>query len=186
MTPAPMTPPIATPEQQPVLDRAAAAASRLGDTAVRPPHLLIALADDDGPAGRRLRAAGLDAAGLATTVRELVDRRGGLTDDDVAALTAVGVDVDAIRAQAEAVFGPNALARRRGTARMRPREPRKLALAGSARSVLAAAAAIAALAAEPAWRPPHLLAALLDRGGPSVSGALTTHGIRRDAVLRSP
>lgn len=80
----------------------------LGDPRITPAHLLVALASTDDPAAQALAAVGADR-------RTLLDRfdHDGL---DPAALAAVGIDLDSVRRQADAVFGAGALDRadRRG------------------------------------------------------------------------
>src|SRR5215203_5196632 len=72
---------------------------------LEPVHLLLALSRDPGRGGAVLRAAGADHA----SVRSALDRSGGPLDAD--ALAAVGIDLDQVRAAAEAAFGPGALER---------------------------------------------------------------------------
>lgn len=72
---------------------------------IEPVHLLLALAEDPGRAGEVLRAAGADHA----SVRAALARSGTALDAD--ALAAVGIDLDQVRAAAEAAFGPGALER---------------------------------------------------------------------------
>jgi ATP-dependent Clp protease ATP-binding subunit ClpA len=70
-------------------------------------HLLVALIESPGPAQRALRDTGADVATLAAEARADV-RAGGLDAD---ALAGIGIDLDAVRRQADAVFGPDALER---------------------------------------------------------------------------
>jgi ATP-dependent Clp protease ATP-binding subunit ClpA len=73
---------------------------------MEPVHLLLALTREPGRAGRLLRDAGIDHDRLqAAAVRS------GPLDAD--ALAAVGIDLDQVRAAAEAAFGPGALDRDR-------------------------------------------------------------------------
>ncbi|GAA2371624.1 Clp protease N-terminal domain-containing protein [Dactylosporangium salmoneum] len=88
-------------------------------------HLLLALlADDEGPAGAVLRAAGVRAEAVRSRIRELVDDE-PLGDRDAEALRAIGIDLDAVRTQVEQAFGEGALdepgrpATRRGWLRRR-------------------------------------------------------------------
>ena len=73
---------------------------------IEPVHLLMALTADPGVGGRVLRATGVDLG----SVESAVTRSGGALDAD--ALAAVGIDLDQVRAAAEAAFGPGALDRR--------------------------------------------------------------------------
>lgn len=82
---------------------ARAAGARTIDTR----HVLVALAEQEGPASRGLRSVGVDLEALAAALRiEL--RAGGL---DSEALASLGIDLDAVRERADEVFGPGALDR---------------------------------------------------------------------------
>lgn len=76
-------------------------------------HLLVALARDAGPARAALAEAGVDATALAdAAMAEL--RASGLDPD---ALAGIGIDLAAVRREADRTFGADALeraARRRG------------------------------------------------------------------------
>jgi ATP-dependent Clp protease ATP-binding subunit ClpA len=76
-------------------------------------HLLLALATTDGAARTALRESGTDLEALAVQGR--TDLRSGSID--AGALAGIGIDLDAVRRQADAVFGPDALQR----AGLRPR-----------------------------------------------------------------
>lgn len=82
-------------------------ARELGHDSVGPEHLLLGvLAGTDGPTARALREEGVDEA----TVRAgLAARDEATTRADADALRAIGIDLDAVREQAEAAFGPSAL-----------------------------------------------------------------------------
>ncbi|GEL46717.1 ATPase [Cellulomonas hominis] len=75
----------------------------LGDPRITPAHLVVALARADDPATEVLAAHGADAG-------TLLDR---FDSDslDAGALAALGIDLDAVRRQADAVFGAGALDR---------------------------------------------------------------------------
>jgi ATP-dependent Clp protease ATP-binding subunit ClpA len=70
-------------------------------------HLLLALVETAGPATDAVRASGVDTSRLARDLREEL-RSGGL---DAEALATVGIDLEAVRASADAVFGKDALDR---------------------------------------------------------------------------
>lgn len=78
----------------------------LGDPRISPAHLVVALASTADPAAEVLAAHGADRA-------TLLDR---FDADalDAAALAALGIDLDAVRRQADTVFGSGALDRRPG------------------------------------------------------------------------
>lgn len=80
-------------------------ARELGHGQVSPAHLLLGvLADEAGLGGRVLRQLELD---LDTLIHEIRLRGNG--DDE--ALHTLGIDLDAVRQQAEQAFGPGALDR---------------------------------------------------------------------------
>jgi ATP-dependent Clp protease ATP-binding subunit ClpA len=70
-------------------------------------HVLVALAEADGPASRALHAVGVDPRAVAVSLRDDL-RAGGL---DAEALTSLGVDLGAVRERTDAVFGEGALDR---------------------------------------------------------------------------
>ena len=70
---------------------------------IEPVHLLLAVARDPSRGGQVLRAVGADHA----TVRAALQR--SRSELDAGALAAVGIDLDQVRAAAEAAFGPGAL-----------------------------------------------------------------------------
>jgi ATP-dependent Clp protease ATP-binding subunit ClpA len=78
-----------------------------GSRSIDTRHLLVALVEDRGPVHRALREAGADAEAVAEKAR--ADLRAGGIDGD--ALAGIGIDLDAVRRQADAVFGPDALER---------------------------------------------------------------------------
>ena len=96
-----------TDEARQVVVRAQEEARELRARQIDPVHLLLALSRDAGRGGQVLRAAGADHA----AVREARQRSHGELDAD--ALAAVGIDLDQVRAAAEAAFGPGALDRGR-------------------------------------------------------------------------
>ncbi len=89
----------------------------LGHPYIGTEHLLIALlADDQGRVARLLRDRGVDAAFVRADVRRRVDQEVqpdlSFTDadaEDAAALKAIGIDLQAVRAAIEANFGKGAL-----------------------------------------------------------------------------
>jgi ATP-dependent Clp protease ATP-binding subunit ClpA len=71
-------------------------------------HLLVALAEEDGPARSALTDSGLDVAELVRQARANINAGDAL---DPAALAAVGIDLDEVTRRTEATFGEGALAR---------------------------------------------------------------------------
>lgn len=70
-------------------------------------HLLVALTRAQGPARTALEASGVDVAELSA--RALADLRSGGLDAD--ALAGIGIDLEAVRREAERTFGADALER---------------------------------------------------------------------------
>ena len=91
-------------------------------------HLLLSLVERPGPAQSALRGLGTDVATLASEARADL-RSGGL---DGAALAGLGIDLDAVRQQTDAVFGAGALERvgrsRRGHIPFAPEAKKSLEL----------------------------------------------------------
>ena len=89
-------------------------ARRLGHGYIGCEHLLLAAASTGEPAGAALRERGVTPEGVEA---EIVRRAGlgqaaGLFSAlDRDALASIGIDIDAVRAQIEAAFGPDALTR---------------------------------------------------------------------------
>ena len=90
---------------------AQAAAIRLHHPAIGTEHLLLGLLDEtSGPASGLLRDAGLTTAGVTAGIARLLGTgQRPLGENDAAALEAIGIDLDAVRARVEEVFGPGAL-----------------------------------------------------------------------------
>lgn len=70
-------------------------------------HLLVALLRDHGPARDALVASGVDTQGLIDRVMAEL-REGGLDAD---ALAGIGIDLEAVRREADRTFGADALER---------------------------------------------------------------------------
>ncbi|MGY1660970.1 Clp protease N-terminal domain-containing protein [Geodermatophilus sp. SYSU D00705] len=94
-----------------VVVRAQSEARELGHGTIDTEHLLLALVARPGtPTAQVLARHGITHATVAGAVTALV----GGDDLDAEALTALGIDLDAVRSKVEATFGPGALSRRRG------------------------------------------------------------------------
>ena len=96
-----------TKEARTAVVGAQAVARETGSRSIDTRHLLLAVAEQPGPAHRALRAVGADVEALAATVR--ADLWAGGLDGD--ALAGLGIDLDAVRRQADAVFGADSLER---------------------------------------------------------------------------
>ena len=82
-------------------------ARETGSRSIDTRHLLVVLAEHPGPVRDALAAEGADAGEVAARAR--ADLRAGGLDGE--ALAALGIDLDAVRRQADAVFGADALER---------------------------------------------------------------------------
>ncbi len=91
--------------------RAQAEAVGLGHGYIGTEHLLLALLDPGaGTAYAVLSAAGMDRQRVrAAIVRIIGSGTGPLGDEDAEALQAIGIDLPAVRAKIEEMFGPGAL-----------------------------------------------------------------------------
>jgi ATP-dependent Clp protease ATP-binding subunit ClpA len=109
-------------------------------------HLLLALLDEgSGSTGALLRDAGLSRERVTAALNRLLSTpRDVLGEDDAAALQEIGIDLDAVRAKVEEVFGPGALqppepesaAPRRGLLRRRPSTGGHIPFSARAKKVL--------------------------------------------------
>jgi ATP-dependent Clp protease ATP-binding subunit ClpA len=120
-----------TGEARTAVVQAQVEARRLGHDHIGAEHVLLGvLAVDDGATARVLRDLGVDRAALEHELAVL-----GHADAD--ALASIGIDLEAVRRQAESTFGPGALdqprARRRGFLR---RKVDRLPFTASARKAL--------------------------------------------------
>jgi ATP-dependent Clp protease ATP-binding subunit ClpA len=95
-----------TREAREVVETAQSVARTTGSSAIDSRHLLVALIERDAGASADLRAVGMRPEMLARSLRSALSA--GL---DAAALASVGIDLDAVRERADAVFGEGALDR---------------------------------------------------------------------------
>lgn len=111
-------------------------AIRLGHRYLGGEHILLALAAANTPAGAVLRAHGLTPARVEAQLTRLAGA-GLFGDLDRAALAASGIDLDAVRAHAEATFGPQALSQANQAVRRGPVisrwNPRRVRVSGAQR-----------------------------------------------------
>ena len=96
-----------TKEARAAVVGAQAVARDTGSRSINTRHLLLVLAEQPGSAHRALRAVGTDLQALTATVR--ADLWAGGLDGN--ALADLGIDLDAVRRQTAAVFGPDSLKR---------------------------------------------------------------------------
>lgn len=96
-----------TQEARAAVVAAQAVARESGARSIDSRHLLLALIDGAGPTATALRTVGVAPERLSQTLRSDL-QTGGL---DAEALSSVGIDLDAVRDRADAVFGAGALER---------------------------------------------------------------------------
>ncbi len=94
-----------TREARDVVVLAHEVAREVGARSVDARHVLLCLVESRGPARNGLESVGIAVAAFAERLRNEV-AQGGL---DAGALASVGIDLDAVRARADAVFGEGAL-----------------------------------------------------------------------------
>lgn len=86
-------------------------ARQLGHRRIGTEHLLLALTSDGGGATDLLGEAGVTTQRVQTAIeRELASNDQALSDEDAAALRAIGVDLDEVKSRLEEHFGPVPLA----------------------------------------------------------------------------
>jgi ATP-dependent Clp protease ATP-binding subunit ClpA len=81
-------------------------ARQLEHGAIGTEHLLLALLASQTQTGVLLREAGLTTEGVTATIRRLLGLTPPLGADDAAALRAIGIDLDEVKARIEEQFGP--------------------------------------------------------------------------------
>ena len=103
-----------TPDARTVVVDAQQHARRLGHRYIGCEHLLLAVVGTEQPAGEVLRDNGVTPRHVEQQIVRLVGLGSGadlFADLDRAALAAIGIDLDAVRARIEARFGVDALER---------------------------------------------------------------------------
>ena len=89
-------------------------ARRLGHAYIGCEHLLLAAASAGEPAAAALREQGVTPEGVEAEIVRLIglgQAAGLFSAVNRDALASIGIDIDAVRAQIEAAFGPGALTR---------------------------------------------------------------------------
>lgn len=162
--------------------RAQEAARGSEDTDIRTHHLLRALSSGTGAAARVLAEYRLGPSQVDDELAR-VGRRGGVTDEDFAALQELGIDVDAVVRKIESTHGENALV---GREKYRARRRRAhLPFADEAKRALELSLREAVSLGDGYIGEEHLLLALLKAPG-LAADVMTAHGMRypeiREAV----
>jgi len=167
-------------------------AIRLGHRYIGTEHLLLALLKPEGgTAYTVLSGAGLDRDRVRTEVRRMVG--GGeavlgvaaLGDEDAEALQAIGIDLPAVRAKIEEVFGPGALdfpgvPARRGLLHRRGKQPGRVPFTARVKKVLELAVREAVRRGQRYIGTEHLLLGLLREGHGLASVLITEAGLSLD------
>jgi ATP-dependent Clp protease ATP-binding subunit ClpA len=178
-----------TKPARPVVLDAVKAADRSGQRQVRPEHLLLGVAVAEDELGARVLAGfGLDATALeqALTSRE---RRARLSDLEIAALRAVGIDADEVFRRIEEAFGdPDWFLG--GDDDARRTEPRLLGRCGGgrfhadAKRVMEQSLRQAVRLKHRSIGTEHLLLGLLAIPQPPLADVLTAHGVTYQQARR--
>lgn len=116
-----------TPDARTVVVHAQEHARRLGHRYIGCEHLLLAVAATRVPAGAVLREHGVTPDHVEEEIVRRIGLGGGaglFSDLDRDALSAIGIDLDAVRARIEASFGTEALIRAAGIMNKGPRPSR--------------------------------------------------------------
>src|SRR5439155_17449716 len=149
---------------------------RLGHGYIGTEHLLLALLyPGAGTAYAVLSGAGISRDQVRAAVTRIVGTRMEgtgkvpLGDDDAEALQAIGIDLPAVRAKIEEVFGPGALdfpgvPARRGLLRRHGKQPGRVPFTARAKKVLELAVREAARRGQRYIGTEHLLLGLLREG----------------------
>src|SRR5689334_8428 len=167
-------------------------AVRLGHRYIGTEHLLLALLKPaGGTAYTVLSGAGLDRERIRAEVRRMVGAGepvlgvAALGDDDAEALQAIGIDLPAVRAKIEEVFGPGALdwpvsPTRRGLLRRRGKQTGRIPFTARGKKVLELAVREAVGLGHRYIGTEHLLLGLLREGHGVATVLLTEAGLDLD------
>jgi ATP-dependent Clp protease ATP-binding subunit ClpA len=169
-------------------------ARRLRHPFIGAEHLLLALLDDrSGATAGLLRDAGVTRERALAELARLAPSEGGpdvLGEGDAAALRAIGIDLNAVRAKVEEIFGPDAFAHspsarpapRRGLLRRRPRPGGPFS--GRAKKVLELSLREAIALHHNFIGSEHILLGLLRDGGGLAGAILAEAAVDVDALRR--
>jgi ATP-dependent Clp protease ATP-binding subunit ClpA len=154
-------------------------------------HLLLALLDEgSGDTSALLRDTGVTRDRVLADVGRLVDPAPApLGDDDAAALEAIGIDLDAVRAKVEELFGPGSLrppqpeqVPKRGLLRRKPGSGG--AFSGRAKKVLELSLREALALRHNYIASEHILLGLLRENGGLAAKILADAGVDFDLLRR--
>jgi ATP-dependent Clp protease ATP-binding subunit ClpA len=162
-----------TDEARSVVVHAQAEARATGAAEVGPVHLLLGVAEAGGSGGQVLADAGATGARLRAQVT-------GAHTHDADALAALGIDLQRVRAAADAAFGAGAL----DAGRPAGATGGRVRFAGASRKALEQSLRAALRRGDRRIGTDHVLAGVLAVGDPSATAVLTGLGIDPDHLRR--
>jgi hypothetical protein len=158
------------------------AAAETGADKAGPAHLLLAVADNEGLGSRVLAGYGVTAASLRAAGGS---RRATLTEDEIRALSAFGIDAEEVFRRVEEAFGPAALDEPAGPPPRRRRGLLGGPFDGEARKVMELSLREAIALRSRSIGSEHILLAVLRVGVPDpMSTVLTEHAVTYDDAKR--
>jgi ATP-dependent Clp protease ATP-binding subunit ClpA len=157
-----------TPEARAAVIGAQDEARQLHHGCIGTEHLLLALLAQDTPSAAVLVRHGLTHDSVAQTIRGYL----GSDDLDAAALTTLGIDLDAVRDRVEATFGPGALDSRSPRGRVG-----RVAFSPRAKKVLELALREAIALKSKSIRDGHIALGILREGQGLAAKALHDRGV---------
>jgi ATP-dependent Clp protease ATP-binding subunit ClpA len=173
-----------------VVINAQAAAKQLRHSSIGTEHLLLALLDSGSAATRALlHDAGLTRELVIADIDRLLRTPGDvLGEDDAAALQEIGIDLDAVRAKVEEVFGPGALQPPEPEPRwslLRRKQFGTYRFTGRTKKVIELSLREAIALRHNFIGAEHILLGLLRDNGGLAAKILTAAGVDRDALRRN-
>jgi ATP-dependent Clp protease ATP-binding subunit ClpA len=160
---------------------------RAGQDQIGCEHLLLGLLAEPGPAAAALSAAGLEL----TALRAHLPRGSRPEPDplDADALASVGIDLDAVRQAADAVFGPGALDRAGPATSGRARKLGRIRITADAKKALELALRAAVSHRHREISSGHLLIGIIDQGDNGAldmlaASTVDTAALRADVLAR--
>jgi ATP-dependent Clp protease ATP-binding subunit ClpA len=141
-----------------VVVRAQIEARYMGDGHIGTEHLLLGILASVGPAAAALEECGLSVAGVRQLLGEIPRKTSFSGEPDPEALATIGIDIDEIRRNVEATFGPGALeSTKAARARLTRRGRRHIPFNAHAKRALEYALRAALELNHTEIRPEHLL-----------------------------
>ena len=150
-------------------------------------HLLLALLDESaGEAYVVLHEAGVEHDRVAAGIRRLLGPASGtLTEEDAAALSTVGIDLDAVLARIEESFGPGALDAPAPGGRSPRRTGNGTRFTGRAKKVLGLALREAVHLGHRSIGAEHILLGIIREGDGLAARVLVDEGHNLDGLRRT-